>query len=65
MLYNLEVVEIDLELSRGTGLSSDHGGVAPPLLSREGENLVGGTTTPRAVHQPLCLVPSFPMASSK
>ena len=50
MLYKLEVVEIYLEKVLVTGLSGDHGGVAPPLFSKEGENASGGTAT-------LCPVP--------
>jgi hypothetical protein len=46
MLYKLEVVEIDLGKVRGTGLSGDHGSVAPPLFSREGGKLVGGHRHP-------------------
>ena len=41
MLYSIVVVEIDLEQVLLTILSGDHGGVAPPLFSREGENTSG------------------------
>ena len=58
MLYKVEVVEIYLEKVRGTGLSNDHGGVAPSLFSRKGGKLVKGTATPRAVHRP-------PMSSAR
>ena len=37
MLYKIEVVKIDLEKVLVTVLSSDHGGVAPHLFSKEGE----------------------------
>jgi hypothetical protein len=46
MLYKLEVVQIDLEKVRGTGLSGDHGGVAPSLFSREGGKLIAGHRHP-------------------
>ena len=52
MLYGHEVVKIDLEQVRGMELPSDHDGVAPPYFSKEQGNLVGGITTPRAVHCP-------------
>jgi hypothetical protein len=41
MLYKLDIVEIYLEKFRGTGLSSDHGGVASLIFS-EGGKLVRG-----------------------
>jgi hypothetical protein len=41
MIYKLDIVEIDLEKFRGTGLSSDHGGVASLLFS-EGGKLIWG-----------------------
>jgi hypothetical protein len=65
MLYKLEVVEIDLEKVLVTWLSSDHGGVAPPLFSREGENSSRGTATPRAVHRPPMSGARVPTASLK
>jgi hypothetical protein len=46
MLYKPEVVDINLEQIRVTRLSVDHGGVAPPLFSKEGGNSSGGTTSP-------------------
>jgi hypothetical protein len=64
MLYSLEVVKIKLEQVRVTGVSGDHSGVASPLFSREGGNLVEGTATPRVVHHPPCPVPSSPTTSS-
>ena len=59
------MVDLNLEQVMVTGLSDDHGGVAPPLFSREGGNSSGGTATPRAVHRPPMSGARVPMASLK